>query len=314
MSVVIRPLREADLDRADRIMRVAFGTFVGLPKPEAFGGDAEFVRPRWRARPDASVALEVDGVLAGSNHATRWGSFGFFGPLSIHPDYWDRGYASALMEPILETFDAWQLSQAGLFTFPHSPKHIGLYQKFGFRTQALNLVLGRPVPETPTPQTNPRRYSELAPRDRGPHRAALQALCDEVLAGFDPSPEIESIASGGLGDTLSVWRGERPVAFACAHAGAGSEAGSASCSIRLGVVEAGPSAERDLQRILEACEALARERGVSRLQAGVNTANAALYEGMLRAGFRIDLTGISMQRPNRPGFCDPAFWVFGDWR
>ena len=39
-NVTVRPLQEADLGEADRIMRVAFGTFVGLPDPGTFMGDA----------------------------------------------------------------------------------------------------------------------------------------------------------------------------------------------------------------------------------------------------------------------------------
>jgi hypothetical protein len=39
MEIEVRPLREPDLDDADRIFRLAFGTFIGLPDPLAFGGD-----------------------------------------------------------------------------------------------------------------------------------------------------------------------------------------------------------------------------------------------------------------------------------
>jgi len=110
-----------------------------------FAGDADCVRTRWRAEPDAAFAAEADGELAGSNFATRWGSFGFFGPLSLDPRFWDRSFASTLMEPVIESLDRWSVTHAGLFTFAQSPKHIGLYQKFGFRPRSLTLVLERPV-------------------------------------------------------------------------------------------------------------------------------------------------------------------------
>lgn len=45
-DTVMRPLREADLADADRIMRLAFGTFVGMPQPENFMEDANYVRTR----------------------------------------------------------------------------------------------------------------------------------------------------------------------------------------------------------------------------------------------------------------------------
>ena len=46
-DVSVRPLREGDLSEADRIIRLAFGTFLGLPDPMTFMGDAGYVRTRW---------------------------------------------------------------------------------------------------------------------------------------------------------------------------------------------------------------------------------------------------------------------------
>jgi hypothetical protein len=51
MDIAIRPLDEQDLPEADRIFRVAFGTFLGLPDPLSFMGDADLVRTRWRTDP-----------------------------------------------------------------------------------------------------------------------------------------------------------------------------------------------------------------------------------------------------------------------
>ena len=73
-DITVRPLQESDLTTADHIMRVAFGTFIGLPEPAAFMGDAGYVRTRWLADPEAAFAAEIDGEIVGSNFATNWGS------------------------------------------------------------------------------------------------------------------------------------------------------------------------------------------------------------------------------------------------
>ena len=70
MTTAVRPLLETDLDAADRIMRLAFGTFIGLPDPMKFMGDADMVRTRWRADPSAAFAAVVDREVAASNFAT----------------------------------------------------------------------------------------------------------------------------------------------------------------------------------------------------------------------------------------------------
>ncbi len=59
-EITIRPLRESELDIADRIFRIAFGTFIGLPIPEMFAGDTDAVRTRWKADPTRLFAAEVD--------------------------------------------------------------------------------------------------------------------------------------------------------------------------------------------------------------------------------------------------------------
>ncbi|HEX3371073.1 MAG TPA: hypothetical protein VHS08_01070, partial [Candidatus Acidoferrales bacterium] len=106
-EIRIRPLLEEDLPEADRIMRLAFGTFLGLPDPLKFMGDADYARTRWPVDPSAVFGAELKGVLVGSNFATRWGSFGFFGPLTIRPDLWDRGVAQKLLGPTIDLFDEW---------------------------------------------------------------------------------------------------------------------------------------------------------------------------------------------------------------
>lgn len=46
MNTSIRLLQENELSTADYIFRLAFGTFIGLPQPADFGGDASYIQPR----------------------------------------------------------------------------------------------------------------------------------------------------------------------------------------------------------------------------------------------------------------------------
>jgi len=64
IRVLIRPLQAADLPTADRVRRLAFGTFLGLADPLSFRGDASPVRTRYLADPAGSFAAEVDGEVA----------------------------------------------------------------------------------------------------------------------------------------------------------------------------------------------------------------------------------------------------------
>ena len=92
-AVSVRPMEEKDLMEARRIFRLAFGTFLGVSDPENFWADREYVFARWRKPPEAALVAEGNGKLAGSNVATNWGSFGFFGPLTVLTELWKQQIA-----------------------------------------------------------------------------------------------------------------------------------------------------------------------------------------------------------------------------
>lgn len=311
-DVSIRGLRQDDLGTADRIMRTAFGTYLGAPDPLTVFGDAEYVRPRFIAQPDWAFGAEIGGDLVGSNFATRWGSFGFFGPLTVRPDLWDRGIASRLMEPILDTFEQWQLRQTALFTFPHSAKHIGLYQKFDFWPQHLTPLLEKQI----TPKSKHgvvSTYAALPDEERDTMLAACRNLTGSIFGGLDLTHEIQTADAQRLGDTVLLDGGQLLDGFAVCHCGAG-EAGSGVCYIKFGAVRPGPQAGQRFNALLDACETLAATRGFERVVAGVNTARHEAYREILGRGYRTWLEGVIMQRPNEHGYCRPGAYVIDDLR
>lgn len=313
LAVRVRRLVEDDLEAADRIMRMAFGTFRGLPDPSTTFGDADYTRTRFRAAPDCAWVAEVDGDIVGSVFAARWGAFGFFGPLTIRPEYWDRHVGSRLMEPVMEALDRWGVRQAGLFTFPNSAKHIGLYQKHGFWPRFLTAVMAKPVRgEAGVTYT---LFSQVPAARQAALLEEIRGLTGAVFAGLDLEREILAAHAQGIGDTVLLGGEGQLVGMAVCHTGAGSEAGSGVCYVKFGAVRPGTAAANQFERLLESCETFAAEAGLMRLVAGVNTGRLDAYRLMLRHGFGTDRLGISMVlRPESPGFDTRDHYVFDDLR
>lgn len=310
MEPTIRPLTERDLDAADHIMRVAFGTFLGVPDPPTFFGDAQFVRTRFRAAPENAWAAELDGRVVGSVFAARWGSFGWLGPLTTHPDVWDTGVGGLLVGPVLAALDRWEVSQGALFTFPDSLKHIGLYQRRGFWPRFLVALLAKPVaPVDAAYETFAGAADSIAALDE------IRELTGTVFPGLELDVEVLSCAAQRLGDTVLVRRDGRLEGFAVCHTGAGSEGGSGDCFVKFGAVPRGPEAPARFAALLDACEAYAGSAGATRLTAGVNTGRLDAYRLLLERGFRATRMGLSMLlRPEEPSFDGPEQYVIDDLR
>jgi GNAT superfamily N-acetyltransferase len=314
--MLVRPLVENDLAQADRIMRVAFGTFMGLPDPSQFMGDTDYVRTRWKADPSAVLAAEHESKLVGSNFAANFGCFGFFGPLTIRPDYWGRGVAQQLLVPTMELFRRWGNRHLGLFTFAQSPKHMALYQKFGFWPRDLVSIMAKQVDSSAkTSSPDARRFSELTTAEREQALADCRDITDAIFAGLDVTSEIRAVLAQRLGDTLLVYDGSRLSSFAVCHVGAGTEAGSGVCYVKFAAVRPGKNAGRHFADLLHAAEGFAHSAGVQKLVAGVNLARREAFTEMFARGFRAEIQGVAMETGDASsGYNHAGTYVLDDWR
>jgi len=313
IEIAVRPLQKPDLPVAEHLFRIAFGTFFGLPDPAMFAHDTSYVKTRWGANPGAAFVAETNGEIVGSNLATNWGSVGFFGPLSIRPDLWDKGIGKRLMQPIMELFDNWGTTHAGLFTFAHSPKHIALYHKFGFCPRFLTAIMAKAVDATKS-VAGWTAFSSATPEERETLLNACREVTEAVYAGLNLELEIRAVANQSLGDTVLLWNADKLTGFAVCHTGAGSEAGNGACYIKFAAVRPGQNAEQNFNRLLAACEEMAASRGLARLVAGVNTARYDAFRQLLTCGFRTEFQGVAMQKPNEAGYNRPDVYVIDDWR
>ncbi|MDJ0386807.1 GNAT family N-acetyltransferase [Roseomonas sp. E05] len=308
LETIIRPMAEQDLDEADGVMRLAFGTEFGLPDPARFMGDAKLLCPRWRTNPAGCLVAQAGAAVIGSVAVMDWGSVAVLGPLSVHPARWNQGLARRLLEAALATTPA---RLVALYTQPGSPRHLRLYEDAGFATRHLIAVMAKPVaPATAAPDFL--LFSQQRPEQQAEALAACREISNATFAGLDLSREIRATTEQGSGDTLLLRSGNATTGFALCQEGAGSEAGSGTLAVKFGAVRPGDAAA--FQDLLAAAEALASRRGARRLQASVTHARRAAYARMKAAGFRTELSGIAMVRPEGLGYDAPESFLVEEWR
>src|SRR5437867_1076831 len=207
MECDIRSLKEAELGEADRVARLSFGTFLGLADPMSFFGDADYIRTRFRADPSLSLAAEEDGDFVGSNFIANWGSVGVFGPLTVHPDFWDNGIAKRLLDKTMEIFERLKTKHIGIFTFSNSPKHVHLYQKYDFWPRFLTAVMSKTIKSEYAMKDGQEmiswtKYSDMQKERPSEILNNCYSLTDSIYDGLDLKVEIQSVANQKLGDTI----------------------------------------------------------------------------------------------------------------
>lgn len=325
--IVVRQMNENDLEQANKIMKLAFGTFLGLPESVSFIGDADYVHTRYHADPSAALVAEINGNIVGSNFLLHWGSVGVFGPLSVHPEFWDKGVAKRLLEETMNIFTKWQIRHAGLFTFAQSAKNVNLYQKFGFWPRFLTAIMSKPVLlqsiHEPPMDIKWTRYSELTSSlKREKAIEACRELTNELYPGLDLRKEIYSVENQRLGDTILIYEKRNNddddtstlIALAICHCGPRTEAGNETCYIKFGAIRPDENASKHFGYLLDVCELFSKTQGLSRIVAGANTARHNAYRKMIERNFRTDVQGVAMHRPNEAGYCRGDVYLIDDWR
>jgi predicted N-acetyltransferase YhbS len=306
--VVVRQATAGDLPAADAVLRSAFDTFTGVG---GLFGDADYVHSRWRADPRRVLVADLAGEVVGSNIATSWGSVGWFGPLSVVPRLWNEGVAHPLLDATHELLARSGATELGLFTFPQSPKHLSLYARHGYWPGALVLVTDRRVARRPPVVLT--LHGGLTAAEQRQVQSDVTALGSAVHSGLDLAGEVRSTSQLDLGDTVLIHDVAGLSALAVCHVGAGTEAGSGRCRIKSALVRPGAQAAQRLTELLDGVDALAADRGVGTVIAGVSAAREKCARVLLERGHRVVLAGVAMHRGGAAHHRHDV-WALDDWR
>ena len=310
-AVVVRKMRNEDVPVAEKIFRLAFGSEFGLADPMSFRGDAGVVAFRHTIYPDGGVVAEVEGNVTGFSIASRWGLVGFVGPVCVHPEYWGRGIARQLVRDSIAQLDRWGCQATGLFTNPSSPRHLRLYQEFGFWPRGLTVVMSRTTTDTPHMVADITLRDQLEALDE--YVARARRASDRVKPGLDLSIEIDGVVRQGKGDVLFLSTPDGDD-FAICHFGTGSEGASDLFYVKYAQVTPGDNAAARFLRLMNACVSHASRLGFSKVTVGVNTRQNGAYRTLLDVGFRADMHGLLMHRPLIEILDAEDLYVASDWR
>jgi GNAT superfamily N-acetyltransferase len=313
-----RSLRPSEADAADRLFRLAFGTFLGLPDPMSFRPGAAIFPHRLATYPDGAVAVYEDDELIGAAIANRWGQVGVIGPVVVAPSHWNRGVGRILVNRTVAQLEEWGCKSVRLATFPHSAGHLRFYQRYGFWPTWLSASMMLPVNALEAPGKAIFRtelLSRLANSDASNIIASCAELSAQAEAGLDWTAECVHLLNSRAGDVVALIADERVVGFAICATGDGSEAGSGNCLIKAALVrDLAGDPVMTVGGLFAAVSAFASSLGLTNLIATVSTGNLATYRAMLANGFVAQIHQIVMSRSTAAKKSDSNIHVFEDLR
>jgi predicted N-acetyltransferase YhbS len=316
MGIEIRQLVAGDIDAAAVVNRQAFGAFLELEDPMTFRIGADVIGPRARCWPEGALVITVDGKIVGSGLLSHLGSVCLLGPLTVAPDHWNGGFARQIMGELIAIAETSKFEFTGLFTFPQSPKHVRLYESFGFSLQRITAIMSK-IPETrdgARGAENVLLFSEASEENKKRLLQRAREIANKSYSGLDLSREIISIDGEKLGETIFIELNGEIIAFACCHFGESSEATRGEYFIKFAASNPGREAEKAFNAIVKACDNEAKRRGADRLVAGISTGRTKAYQTLQDLGLKVDWNGVSMMRPETDGFNRADLFMIDDWR
>jgi predicted N-acetyltransferase YhbS len=324
--IKVRRVKKGDLSRMREVMESAFGDFferqLGTRPRQVFGG-AQYVHHRWLMEPwGCFVAEENEGKIVGVSVAVCWGTLGLFGPVAVLTPYQNQKVAQQLVRAAQGFFDENRVTLQGVVTFPYSPKHLVLYQKFDFKPRALVAITARSLERRePAPPAKPargtpeiRRFSTYEEGKKKGLLARLKALTGRIYRGLDLTKEIEIVDGLALGDTLILEKDGEALGFAVCHTPGVSEAPQGALYVKYLAIDPARRRPEHFIQLLGACEDFGVHVTCQRIIAPVYTGYWRAYQTMLASGYHVDMLMLRMKRGKHDDYEREEDFVLDDWR
>ncbi len=324
--IKIRRVRKGDLSKVRDVIEQAFGDFferqVGTRPRQVFGG-AQYVHHRWLMEPwGCFVAEEGDGKIVGAAIAVMWGTVGLVGPIAVLTHYQNQDIGQQLLTACQEFFDENKATLQGVATYPYSPKHLMLYQKFEYRPRGLVAITSkhldrREIVHATKPQkvtVTVRRYSSLEEAKKKPVLLKMRRITNAIWRGMDVGKEVEIVEGLALGDTLLLEKGRETIGFAVCHLPPNSEAPHGAAYVKFLAIDSRHQKPEMLHALLTAVEEMAGATQLQQVVAPVYTYYWTAYQTLLERGYHVDFTMVRMKRSKQEAHEDSADLVLDDWR
>jgi ribosomal protein S18 acetylase RimI-like enzyme len=242
--------------------------------------------------------------------------------VAVLTPYQNQKVAQQLVRAAQGFFYENRVTLQGVVTFPYSPKHLVLYQKFDFKPRALVAITARslerrePAPPAKLVRGMPeiRRFSTYEESKKKGLLGRLKALTGRIYRGLDLTKEIEIVDGLALGDTLVLEKDGGVLGFAICHTPGVSEAPQGALYVKYLAIDPARRRPEHFVQLLGACEEFGVSVTCQRIIAPVYTGYWRAYQTMLASGYHVDMLMLRMKRGKNDDYEREEDFVLDDWR
>lgn len=270
---MIRSMKFEDIEQIKEIDKLCFKT-ENKRSSASIEGYIE-------ASNNASIVCELDNKIVGYNFIHLWGTFAWFGPFGVHPEYQGNGIGKALIEHTIKILkEDYNASTIGLNTMPESSYNVGFYMNMGFSPLKLTLSLKKDLNAlTSLPISNFYSVNEVNITNENDYsnlKSNLKTLSDKAFKNFDLTSELHLIKNKGFGTAFELKAGDSVHGIAICYTKPIRESINENLQIKLAIIDSSVDYKAAIDSIINTCTNYAKNIGYKNILIDCNTYNTEI--------------------------------------
>lgn len=251
---------------------------------------------------NSSIVYEEGGKVIGFNFIHIWGSFAWFGPLGVHPEYKNKGIGKALVKETIKILrEDYKVSTIGLNTMPESQYNVGFYMSLGFTPLKLSLSLKKQLDYLITSEPIAlKKYDvkEIDIREEINYlalREDLNILSREIIDNFDLTSELQLIRNKAFGTILKLEENNTTRGIIICYTKSIREGYSKNLQIKLAIMDNNIDYKEAIDAIINSCIKYSQDIKYESISVDCNTYNTEICNYLMsKYNFKIEKTQVMM--------------------
>lgn len=250
----------------------------------------------------SSIVYEIDNKVVGYNFIHLWGSFAWFGPLGVDPEYQSQGIGKELIEHTIKILkEEYNVSTIGLKTMPESSYNVGFYMSLGFTPLKLSLNLKKKINETTLEELiyfSKYKVKQIDIKDEVNYlevKENLNILSNKIFSKFIVTSELDLIKNQNFGTCFLLEVDDEIQGVLICYTKSIRESSEKNLQIKLAIINRNLDYNEAIDAIMETCTKYAKGINYESISLDCNTYDTEICNHLIsNHGFKIERNQIMM--------------------